>query len=82
MANGTAQMTGAFLASSTTNTITAGDNNNTNILQGTSSIIMINEAWGSGGMRLKKLNVVAGVDSMVGARFFLTQDIMVNDNGR
>ncbi|HXR46450.1 MAG TPA: hypothetical protein VN784_03335 [Candidatus Limnocylindrales bacterium] len=42
LANGTVQMTCAFLASSTTNTITAGDNNNTNILQGTSSIITIN----------------------------------------
>ncbi len=42
LVNGTAQMTCAFLASSTTNTITAGDNSNTNILQGTSSIITIN----------------------------------------
>jgi hypothetical protein len=39
---GTVQMNCAFLTSSTTNTVTAGDNTNTNIIQSTSSVITIN----------------------------------------
>ena len=42
LVNGTVQMTCAFNTSSTTNTCTAGDNINTNIIQGTSSMITIN----------------------------------------